>query len=323
MTSVEGNTKGLPEPRDYQTQLFEIAKSRNSIICLPTGSGKTYIAVMLIREFQSELLDDFSDPNAKRTIFLCPTKPLVAQQANYIERHLDVKVAQYTGGSMINDRQIDFWSESDWSEQFNKYQVLVMTPQLFVNLVDLRRFLSLNRVNLIIFDEAHHAGPNKKLKKSNSPYSQIADAIRRYPISERPRILALSASLIKNNPKAYNIPRVVQILEETLNSTCATITGIENLGGCGTNPNEYRWEYRKLEENSNELASHPLIRKLEETFKYIMKVFEDLITATGTTRNNTPAVSDEDDSSEDELFAGTPAWKRWGLGALEVLLNTL
>ena len=51
---------------------MEHAKSENLIVCLPTGSGKTFIAIMLIKELlpitQRSLKDD-----GKRTILLTKT----------------------------------------------------------------------------------------------------------------------------------------------------------------------------------------------------------------------------------------------------------
>ena len=38
------------QPRPYQIDLFEKAVRQNSIIYLPTGTGKTYIAVLLVKE---------------------------------------------------------------------------------------------------------------------------------------------------------------------------------------------------------------------------------------------------------------------------------
>jgi endoribonuclease Dicer len=43
------------KPRPYQEQLVNIAKDQNTIIYLPTGSGKTFIAVMLIKEMSASL----------------------------------------------------------------------------------------------------------------------------------------------------------------------------------------------------------------------------------------------------------------------------
>lgn len=37
-------------PREYQIELLEEVKQVNTILYLPTGCGKTYIAIMLIKE---------------------------------------------------------------------------------------------------------------------------------------------------------------------------------------------------------------------------------------------------------------------------------
>lgn len=60
-------------PRPYQLDLLEAAITDNTIVNLATGAGKTFIAVMLIRELSYEILENFSEPGAKRTIFLVCT----------------------------------------------------------------------------------------------------------------------------------------------------------------------------------------------------------------------------------------------------------
>lgn len=42
-------------PRAYQDELLNIAIRNNTILYLPTGSGKTYIAVMLIKELAAQV----------------------------------------------------------------------------------------------------------------------------------------------------------------------------------------------------------------------------------------------------------------------------
>jgi endoribonuclease Dicer len=42
-------------PREYQMELLEIVKRKNSILYLPTGSGKTYIAILLIKSMSGSL----------------------------------------------------------------------------------------------------------------------------------------------------------------------------------------------------------------------------------------------------------------------------
>ena len=51
---------------------MEQAKNENLIVCLPTGSGKTYIAVMLIKEMAHAVRKRVDD-GGKRTIFLVKT----------------------------------------------------------------------------------------------------------------------------------------------------------------------------------------------------------------------------------------------------------
>ena len=59
------------QPRDYQLELLSLAIEENTIVNLGTGAGKTFIAVMLIRELQHEIHGSWD--NHKRTIFLVPS----------------------------------------------------------------------------------------------------------------------------------------------------------------------------------------------------------------------------------------------------------
>lgn len=43
------------KPRNYQVALREIAIKRNTIIYLPTGSGKTYIAILVLKHFTERI----------------------------------------------------------------------------------------------------------------------------------------------------------------------------------------------------------------------------------------------------------------------------
>lgn len=41
--------------RGYQEEIFKKCVEKNSIIYLPTGAGKTYIAIMAIKHFAGDL----------------------------------------------------------------------------------------------------------------------------------------------------------------------------------------------------------------------------------------------------------------------------
>ena len=57
--------------RPYQNELLEKAKRGNTIVYLGTGSGKTYIATMLIKDLRPALM------SGKRAVFLVSSVPLV------------------------------------------------------------------------------------------------------------------------------------------------------------------------------------------------------------------------------------------------------
>ena len=65
--------KSYSNPRPYQLELLDAAIEENTIVNLGTGAGKTYIAVMLIKELSPPILLPFSEENSKRTIFLVTT----------------------------------------------------------------------------------------------------------------------------------------------------------------------------------------------------------------------------------------------------------
>lgn len=55
--------------RDYQSELFARAKAGNIIAVLDTGSGKTLIAALLLRETLSKEMDDRAAGRSPRTSF--------------------------------------------------------------------------------------------------------------------------------------------------------------------------------------------------------------------------------------------------------------
>ena len=60
--------------RPYQLELLDAALEENTIVLLGTGSGKTFIAVMLLKQMSYMILDSYkANPHSKRTIFLVNT----------------------------------------------------------------------------------------------------------------------------------------------------------------------------------------------------------------------------------------------------------
>ena len=59
--------------RDYQFAIVESALTQNTLVCLPTGLGKTFIAAVVMYNFYRWY------PKGK-IVFMAPTRPLVNQQ---------------------------------------------------------------------------------------------------------------------------------------------------------------------------------------------------------------------------------------------------
>ena len=79
--------------REYQFNIVKKALFINTLVCLPTGLGKTFIAAVVMFNYYRWY------PNGK-IVFLAPTKPLVAQQIEACYRVMGIPqdaTAEMTG----------------------------------------------------------------------------------------------------------------------------------------------------------------------------------------------------------------------------------
>ena len=135
--------------------------------------------------------------------------PLASQQAKAIKKHTDLKVKPYVG-----EMGVDLWDKPTWEKEFNESNVLVMTAQIFLDLL-CHSFIRLSQVNLLIFDECHHA-------KKSDPYKQIMQVFDRCPSDAHPKVMGLTASIVNGKVKPWKIESEIRELECTLRATCET-----------------------------------------------------------------------------------------------------
>uniref|UniRef100_A0A5S6R5U8 Endoribonuclease Dicer n=1 Tax=Trichuris muris TaxID=70415 RepID=A0A5S6R5U8_TRIMR len=211
----EGNVKQSEcmIARVYQEDLLQKALKRNIIIPLGTGTGKTYVAVMLLKEMAGPTMIPISK-GGKRSAFLVDKVPLVKQQAEQIRMHSTLNVGEFYGAMGV-----DLWDKSVWEEKLEKYQVLVMTAQILRNLL-VHGYASINLFNVMVFDECHHATKNHPYRQIMSRYSETQGS--------RPRVLGLTASVVNNHIMGPELKSQIDRLESVMCSTIETTEEIES-----------------------------------------------------------------------------------------------
>ena len=154
----------------------------------------------------------------------CSPVPLVAQQARVVRNNLDVSVGEFKG-----DSKIDNWSELTWQNKFEQYHVLVMTAQIFVNILS-AGFVQLSKINLMIFDECHHA-------TKDHPYSQVMRFLDQ-ELDQPPRVLGLTAALIQGKCRASEVEKRIRKLEMILKCRAQTSQDLVTVQKFATRPVE-------------------------------------------------------------------------------------
>uniref|UniRef100_A0A1I7XT52 Dicer-like protein 1 n=1 Tax=Heterorhabditis bacteriophora TaxID=37862 RepID=A0A1I7XT52_HETBA len=141
-------------PRDYQVELLDKSCKRNTIVQLGTGAGKTFIAVLLIKEYALQLISPY-EKGGKRALFIVNkgmvSLCLVEQQASHIACHTTLKVGKLHGNLNYNALA----SKADFENFIREFNVVVITAQVLVDIVS-HAYLNLDRVAVLIFDECHH-----------------------------------------------------------------------------------------------------------------------------------------------------------------------
>ena len=179
-------------PREYQQKIFETCINKNCLVVLPTGLGKTLIALMLTIKRMQEY-------PGKKVVFLAPTKPLAEQHIISFKKYLPELFAdmQLFTGAINSIERKKIWKTAD---------IIFSTPQCVAN--DLRKELySLKDVCLLIEDEAHRC-------VKNYDYNYIA---KRYITqADNPRIMGLTASPGNEASKIKEICKNLSIEEVEL-----------------------------------------------------------------------------------------------------------
>lgn len=152
--------------RGYQLNIVQKAMFSNTLVALPTGLGKTFIAAVVMYNYWRWFPNSF-------IIFVAPTRPLVTQQ---IEACFQIcglpqeDTCDVSGTTLPGQRK----------ELYKQKRVFFATPQTIDN--DLRtKILPANKIVCLVIDEAHRATGNysyckviKKLSARNKDFRVLA-----------------------------------------------------------------------------------------------------------------------------------------------------
>ncbi|MFA6333004.1 MAG: DEAD/DEAH box helicase, partial [Methanoregula sp.] len=166
------------EKREYQLSVAMKALDGNTMVILPTGLGKTAVALLVAA---SRLYNE-----GGRVLMLAPTKPLVEQHLRYFEKYLLARSPEGSDGSDTSPF-VMFTGEAPPDERtadWNRATVILATPQVIKNDLIAGRY-TLADVSLLIVDECHRAVGN---------YAYVFLAQRYLATSDKPLLLAMTAS---------------------------------------------------------------------------------------------------------------------------------
>ncbi|TGJ84086.1 hypothetical protein E0Z10_g4703 [Xylaria hypoxylon] len=160
----------LGPTRDYQFSIVKNGLFNNTLVALPTGLGKTFIAATI-------MLNYFRWMKTAKLVFVAPTKPLVTQQVDACFHIAGIPRSQTT---LLTGEVTPALRAEEW----NSKRVFFMTPQTLEN--DLSSgFADPKSIGLLVVDEAHRA-------TGNYSYVKVVAFMRRF--SKSFRILALTAT---------------------------------------------------------------------------------------------------------------------------------
>jgi Fanconi anemia group M protein len=163
------------EKRDYQVNLANQAIKENCIVVLPTGLGKTTIALHAIAEYLSK--------GTGGVLFLAPTRVLVNQHYEFLKTNLTIDDISLITGEDTVQKRTKLWNNS----------VICATPEVARN--DLEKgIVPIDQFNLVIFDEVHRT-------VGDYAYSTIAEKFE----DSSARIIGMTATLPSEKEKATEI----------------------------------------------------------------------------------------------------------------------
>ncbi|KAG0033227.1 hypothetical protein BGZ81_009090 [Podila clonocystis] len=238
--------------RDYQFNIIRHALFTNTLVSLPTGLGKTFIAAVV-------MLNYFRWFPKSKIIFMAPTKPLVNQQ---IEACFNIcgipqdATAEMTGATQAEARR------AQWREK----RLFFCTPHIVKNDIS-SGICPAEDIVCLVIDEAHKAS-------GNYAFATVIRAL--HPLNTSVRVLALSAT---PGTELNKVQQLVQTLK---------VARIEARTEDSLDLNKYMF---KREVKEVVVPCGPEIAQISQRFLKLIQPFVDKLAQTGVIEVGTRAES--------------------------------
>ncbi|XP_067117664.1 probable ATP-dependent RNA helicase DDX58 isoform X1 [Osmerus mordax] len=257
-----GGGGGEKKLRMYQAELAEHAmRGENTIICAPTGCGKTVVA-LAICEHHLKVKGE-----GAKVVFMATKVDVYEQQYKLFQQHF-----QHKNPDIRVTGQCGYQDAMNMQLVLDSHDVIVLTPQILVNALARRELPSLASLSLLILDECHNT-------TGKHPYNVLMASYLDTKLSSGgptlPQVVGLTASLgvgvFRDLDGAQsNILQLCSSLDVRHISTVHTHT--EELRSHVYTPEKDFFLVEQRESNSFRRIIHDIMMKIETLAKSVYNI---------------------------------------------------
>ncbi|KRT79896.1 helicase [Oryctes borbonicus] len=201
-------------PREYQVELLDSSKKRNTIVCSSTSAAKAFIAVKLLQEYSWQMRSS----TGKRALFILDPQNV---------KIMTTQIRLLTDLPVIN---IDSVDDLDWEGIVRENSVIVLTAEICIELL-LLGCLCYSYLNLLIIDDCLHGVRQILIEKLMVKYDEMD--------TNKPRILGLVGGLLGMDMQPVLLEAEMQRLERLLRSSVDTSSELVTLLRLCCHPHEH------------------------------------------------------------------------------------
>ncbi|CAG9855440.1 unnamed protein product [Phyllotreta striolata] len=239
-------------PKEYQVELLDSAKAKNTIVCSSTSSSKAFIVVKLLQEYSWQM----RVPYGKKALFILDPQnvPIMTCHVKYLT---DLSCTSIEWNSEIDYKRIE--------QDFKKNQVIISTAEMCVDVFMYENLLAdFSIFNLIVVDDCLYGHRQSLIKLIMNKYKHLSS-------EKRPRILGLTTGLLSSELQPDRLEAELIRLEKLLDSHVDTSSEIVTLIRLSCRPHECiiecpGWEGHDLEEYIKTIVTDTIEFLLDHRF---------------------------------------------------------